>query len=380
MNQRAGAFVKQPTGYTAFIPKPLPPDPLFKYTDEMRYLLSEADRDIARLDGFAHYLPNTDYFIAMYIKKEALLSSQIEGTQASLEGIFEFEANLIQDNIEVKEVINYIKAMNFGIYRLSELPMSLCLIKEMHKILIEGTRGSYKNPGEFRTSQNWIGPSGATLNEAVFVPPPPLEVIPAMGELEKFIHTEDYMPPLVKAAFIHAQFETIHPFLDGNGRIGRLLITFYLLWRKVLAYPILYISFYFKKYKPTYYDLLMKIRLEGDWESWIIFFLKGIKETSEEAVTTAQEIIALKESFKVKLLEHKRISSYAFPLLDFIFEKPLFTIRNVSEHFKISNVASMNLINKFESFGIITEKSTTKQRKIFFNQQFIDILARGTRD
>jgi Fic family protein len=258
--------------------------------------------------------------------------------------------------------------------------MSLRLIKEMHKILIEGTRGSYKNPGEFRITQNWIGPSGATLNEAVFVPPPPLEVISAMGELEKFIHTEDYMPPLVKAAFIHAQFETIHPFLDGNGRIGRLLITFYLLWRKVLAYPILYISFYFKKYKPTYYDLLMKIRLEGDWESWIIFFLKGVKETSEEAVTTAQEIIALKESYKVKLLEYKRISSYAFPLLDFIFEKPLFTIRNVSEHFKISNVASMNLINKFESFGIITKKSTTKQRKIFFNQKFIDILARGTRD
>ena len=240
--------MKQPGGYKAFTPEPLPPDPPIEYDEEMNTILSRADRAIGKLDGIVTVLPNPDLFVAMFVKKEALLSSQIEGTQASLEGVLEFEAGLTPDEDinEVKEVINYIKALNYGIEKLNELPLSLRLIREIHKILIEGTRGTHRNPGEFRKSQNWIGPPGVSLNEAVYVPPPPDNVIPDMGKLEKFFHSDDKNPPLVKSALIHSQFETIHPFLDGNGRIGRLLITFYLVWKKVLNKPILYLSYYLK--------------------------------------------------------------------------------------------------------------------------------------
>ncbi|PIP16475.1 MAG: cell filamentation protein Fic, partial [bacterium (Candidatus Ratteibacteria) CG23_combo_of_CG06-09_8_20_14_all_48_7] len=274
MDNRTGILLKQAGGYKAFIPEPLPPDPPLVFDEELQSLLSKADRALARLDGITTVLPNPDLFIAMYVKKEALLSSQIEGTQASLEGVLEFEANLTpkEDINEIKEVVNYIKALNHGIERLKEFPMSLRLIKEIHKILIEGTRGTHKNPGEFRTSQNWIGPAGAPLSDAVFVPPPPDMVLTAMGDFEKFLHGEDKNPPLIRIALIHAQFETIHPFLDGNGRIGRLLITFYLFWKEILSKPLLYLSFYLKKNRAEYYDLLMKVRTERDWESWVKFF------------------------------------------------------------------------------------------------------------
>jgi len=223
MEGRAGTFVMQPGGYKAFIPNPLPPSPPIRFDGKLQSLLSEADRALARLDGITTVLPNPDLFIAMYVKKEALLSSQIEGTQASLEGVLEFEADLIpKENVnEIKEVINYIRALNYGIERLKELPMSLRLIKEIHRILLEETRGAHRSPGEFRKSQNWIGPPGASLNEAIFVPPPPEVVLPTMGDLEKFFHnTNNNIPPLIKIALIHSQFETIHPFLDGNGKDG----------------------------------------------------------------------------------------------------------------------------------------------------------------
>ena len=275
MNDRAGKFVTQSAGYKAFIPNPLPPDPPLVYDEELQALLSQADRAVARLDGITTVLPNPDLFIGMYVKKEALLSSQIEGTQASLEGVLEFEADLTpRGDIEgVLEVVNYIKAMNHGIQRLKEFPMSLRLIREVHKLLIEGTRGTHRSPGEFRRSQNWIGPPGATLNDAAFIPPPPSLVTQSMGDLENFLYEKDTIPPLVKMALIHAQFETIHPFLDGNGRIGRLLIAFYLVWKEILSKPLLYLSYYLKKYRSDYYGLLEKIRTEGAWEEWIKFFL-----------------------------------------------------------------------------------------------------------
>lgn len=240
MSERIGRYIKQLGGYKAFIPRPLPPDPPIKY-GELWNLLSEADRALARLDGITTVLPNPELFVAMYVKKEALLSSQIEGTQASLEGVLRFEANLIpsEDINEIKDVVNCVKALNYGMNRLRSLPMSLRLIKEIHKILIEGTKGAHKAPGEFRKTQNWIGPHGASLNEAIFVPPPPDKVMALMSELEKFIYKKDDIPPLAKIALIHAQFETIHPFLDGNSRIGRLLITFYLHWKGILSRPLL---------------------------------------------------------------------------------------------------------------------------------------------
>jgi Fic family protein len=380
MKDRAGKYVMQPSGYKAFIPKRLPPSPPIQYDDELQSLLSKADRSLARLDGITMVLPNPDLFIAMYVKKEALLSSQIEGTQASLEGVLEFEADLLpKENLdEIKEVINYIKALNYGMERLKELPFSLRLIREIHKILLAGTRGTHRTPGEFRKSQNWIGPPGFSITEAVFVPPPPDLVMTAMGELEKFLHQESNIPPLVKIALIHAQFETIHPFLDGNGRIGRLLITFYLFWKGILSKPLLYLSFYLKKKRSEYYDLLMKVRTEGAWEDWVKFFLTGIGDTSEEAARTAREIIHLKEDLIKKLYESSVTSIYGVKLVDLLFETPLISAKVVTDKLNISKETANELVRKFEKIDILKEVTGKQRYKKFSFRQYIGIIARGT--
>ncbi len=380
MDNRVGKFIVQPAGYKAFIPNPLPPEPPINFDDELQSLLSKADRTLARLDGITTVLPNPDLFIAMYVKKEALLSSQIEGTQASLEGILEFEADLPpkEDINEVKEVINYVKAMNYGIERLKELPMSLRLIKEIHKILLEGTRGAHRDPGEFRRSQNWIGPPGASLNEAIYIPPPPDMVLSTMGELEKFLHSKDNIPPLVRIALIHAQFETIHPFIDGNGRVGRLLITFYLFWKGILARPLLYLSFYLKKNKADYYDTLMKLRLEGAYENWLKFFLNGVSETSEESANTAREIIKLKDDLITKIYENSISSVYAVKLIDLLFLTPLISVKDAYKRLKISNQAANELFKRFESIGILKEITGKRRYKRYIFKSYVDIIARGT--
>lgn len=378
---RAGRYIKQPAGYSAYIPNPLPPKPPLKYDSQLRNLLSQADRDLARLDGITTVLPNPDLFVAMYVKKEALLSSQIEGTQASLEGVLRFEANLTpsEDINEVKEVINYIKALNHGIKRIKEIPISNRLIKEIHKILVKGTRGTGKKPGEFRNSQNWIGMPGANLNEATFIPPPPDMVPQLMSDLEKFIHANDEIPPLIKISLIHAQFETIHPFLDGNGRIGRLLITFYLFWRKVLARPLLYLSFYLKEHRVEYYDWLMKVRLEGDWEGWVKFFLKGIIEVSKEASDTAKEIITLKETTIKKLVEKRIASGYAIALVDLIFSTPIITSMDIMYKLGIgSKDTASKLIKRFQDVGILHEITGKKRYKRYMFSDFVEIIKRGT--
>ena len=373
----------QPSGYKAFIPRPLPLSPPIRFDGELQSLLSEADRALARLDGITTVLPNPDLFIAMYVKKEALLSSQIEGTQASLEGILEFEANLIpkEDVNEIKEVINYIKALNYGIERLKELPMSLRLIKEIHKTLLEETRGAHRNPGEFRKSQNWIGPPGASLNEAIFVPPPPEVVLPTMGDLEKFLHNKnDNIPPLIKIGLIHSQFETIHPFLDGNGRIGRLLITFYLFWEGILTKPLLYLSYYLKKNRAEYYDLLMEVRLKGAWEDWIKFFLKGVIETSEEAAKTAREVIQLKEELITKLHDHSISSVFAVKLIDMLSKTPLISVKDIFVKLNVSKEAANELVKKFEKIGILKEITGKQRYKKYSFREYIDIIARGTKN
>jgi Fic family protein len=382
MDARAGKFVTQPGGYKAFIPNPLPPSPPVRFDEKLQALLSEADRALARLDGMTTVLPNPDLFIAMYVKKEALLSSQIEGTQASLEGVLEFEADLIpKENVnEIKEVINYIKALNYGMSRLKELPMSLRLIKEIHRVLLEETRGDQRNPGEFRRSQNWIGPPGATLNEAIFIPPPSDRVTPAMGELEKFFHKKTNIPPLVKIALIHAQFETIHPFLDGNGRVGRLLVTFYLFWEGILSKPLLYLSFYLKKNRAEYYDLLMKIRLKGAWEDWTKFFLKAISETSGEAAKTAHDIIQLKEEIITELHKKSVASIYGVKLVDLLFETPLVSVKEVSGKLNISKEAGNELVKRFEKIGILKEITAKQRYKKYSFKRYIDIIARGTKN
>lgn len=380
MKDRAGTYINQLAGYRAFIPKPLPPDPFIELDDELQSLLSKADRALARLDGITTVLPNLDLFIGMYVKKEALLSSQIEGTEASMQGILEFEANLIpkEDINEVKQVINYIKAMNYGLERINEFPLSLRLIKEIHKILLEGTRGRHRTPGEFKKSQNWIGPPGSTIFNATYIPPPPDMMLSLMGDFEKYFYAEDKIPDLVRIALIHAQFETIHPFLDGNGRIGRLFITFYLIWKKILAKPTLYLSFYLKKNKTAYYDLLMKIRTEGNWERWIKFFLKGIYITCDEATNTTHEIIKLKERLLTKIYEKGITSIYAVRLLDVLFETPLVSGKNAIDVLKISPVAINQLIKKFERIGILKEITGKQRYRKYIFRDYVDIIAKGT--
>lgn len=380
MKNRAGVYLPQPTGYRAFMPKPLPPRPPLKIDREMAHFLSTADRALARLDGITMVLPNPDLFIGMYVKKEALLSSQIEGTEASLEGVLEFEADLTPkgDVNQVKEVINYIEAMNYGLDRLKTLPMSLRLIKEIHRLLMKGVRGRDKTPGEFKRTQNWIGPKGATLLEATFVPPPPHEATIAMGSLEKYIHRSDILPPLIKIALIHSQFETIHPFLDGNGRIGRLLITFYLCWEKILNKPLLYLSIYLKKNQVVYYDLLMKVRNEGAWEEWVKFFLTGVAETSQEAAGTAREIIRLKEDM-VTLLHEKCVTSvYAIKLLDRLFHTPLIGTSMAARDLKTSRETANQLIKKFIAAGILKETTGKQRHKRYVFKPYVSIIARGT--
>ncbi len=380
MTERSGKYVKQAGGYKAFVPEPLPPDPPIKFDDELQSSLSRADRALARLDGITIVLPNPDLFIAMYVKKEALLSSQIEGTQASLEGILEFEADLTpkEDMNDIREVVNYIKALNYGIDKLKEFPLSQELIKEIHRILIEGTRGSSETIGEFRRSQNWIGPPGASLIEAVFVPPPPDMVLPAMKRFEEFLHGYDQIPPLVKVALMHAQFETIHPFLDGNGRIGRLLVAFYLLWTGMLSKPFLYLSFYLKKNRAEYYSLLMKVRTEAAWEEWIEFFLRGVSETSEEAASTAREIIRLKDDLVTKLYEESVSSVYAVRLIDLLFETPVIGVRNVTETFDIHRDTANELVKKFEKMGVLKEITGKERYKKYLFESYVKIVAKGT--
>ncbi len=296
---RAGRYIQQPTGYQAFIPASIPPEPALRFDPELVTAISKAELALGRLDGAAQILPNPDLFVLMYVRKEAVLSSQIEGTQASLVDVLQFEAALEDGKPQdSEEVSNYVGAMNYGLRRLRDFPISLRLIREIHAELLSGVRGSERNPGEFRTSQNWIGPSGCTLNDAQFVPPPPHEMMEALDNLERFLHAPIPMPQLMKAGIAHAQFETIHPFLDGNGRVGRLLITFLLCQQGILQYPLLYLSHYFKQHRSEYYERLQSIRESGDWEGWLKFFLKGVDEVSQEAAATAKQIVRLREEHR----------------------------------------------------------------------------------
>ena len=292
LTQRAGRYIQQLSGYKAFIPEGLPPTPGVEFDGELRTLLSTADRDIARLDAIATLLPNPDLFVAMYVRHEAVLSSQIEGTQSTLEDVLAFEAQGTNNDTpkDVEEVINYVRAMNHGLRRLGELPLSLRLLKEIHGELMQNVRGGEKTPGEFRTSQNWIGSAGSTLASASFVPPPPHELMNALGLLEKFLHEgKSSVPLLIRCGLAHAQFETIHPFLDGNGRVGRLLITLILCEDQALSRPLLYLSVFLKAHRAEYYDRLTAIREHGHWEQWLKFFLRGVSQTARAATQTALE-------------------------------------------------------------------------------------------
>jgi Fic family protein len=379
VNNRSGVWVKQQSDYSAFIPKPLPPDPPLMKDDKMIRLLSDADRKLGRLDGLTQVLPNPDLFVAMYVQKEALISSQIEGTQASLVDILQTDAALGDRKLDIEEVVNYVKAINYGTLRLKTLPLSLRLIREIHAVLMEGVRGADKNPGEFRRSQNWIGPAGCTLSNASFVPPPPLEMSQALSDLEKYLHEDSSMPKLIQIALLHAQFETIHPFLDGNGRMGRLLITFWLFQQKILNYPLLYISLYFKKHKMEYYDHLNDVRMYGRWEEWVQFFLKAVSETADSATKCGREIIMLRDRLTKEVQERLRGKAYGIELLDYLFAHPIIRINDVKDLLEISYPTAKDLIDGFINMGILSPKSETKLRnKSYSFRQYINLLEEGT--
>lgn len=342
------------------MPEALPPDPPVHIDDEMIDLLSKADRNLGRLDGMTLTLPNPDMFVFMYVRKEAVLSSQIEGTQASLIDVLEFESNIqsAKNPADLEEVINYINAINMGLDRLRTFPLSLRLIREIHSVLMQGVRGNEKSPGEFRTSQNWIGPHGCSLDKAIYIPPPPHDMMIALGNWENFLHDDaDYIPILLKVGIAHAQFETIHPFLDGNGRIGRLLITFLLCEANIMHRPCLYISHYFKRYKSEYYARLQDTRDKGDWEGWIKFFLRGVSEVAQEATKTASTILQVREDTQ-KLISEKLTragAGNAMALLSQLFYRPVVTVQQVSEIITMTYATANYLVSDLENIGILKE-------------------------
>jgi len=378
MKERTGYFMNQPTGYISFVPASLPPEPPIEYDDEMRALLSNADRKLGRLDGITQILPNPDLFVTMYVKKEAVLSSQIEGTQASLIDVLDDDVKSNSNNDNIEEVVRYVAAMNYGLKRLDSLPLSLRLLKEIHSILLSSGRGSNRNPGEFRKTQNWIGPKNSTLQTAAFVPPTVADMENALYELEKFMHETDNIPILIKIGLIHSQFETIHPFLDGNGRMGRLLITFWLCQQNILTKPLLYLSYYFKKNRTEYYDRLMDVRKKGDWESWLKFFLNGISEISDEATNSAKEIISINTKYSKMLYTEGYNANYQ-RLLEYIFETPIITKNKVLEVLNITYPTASTLVEDFCKLGILTEtdKSAKRNKKYAFTE-YVNILNRGT--
>ena len=362
---RTGRYITQLEGYRAFIPAPLPPDPPISMDAEMVSLLSEADHALGRLDGVASILPNPDLFVATYVRHEAVLSSQIEGTQSSLEDVLEFEAGGKGSDLpkDVGEIVNYVRAMNYGLSRLKEFPLSLRLIREIHAELLRDVRGGEKDPGNFRRTQNWIGPQGATLQTAVFVPPPPHEMTAALDNMEKFLHETERLPALVHCGMVHAQFETIHPFIDGNGRVGRLLIVFQLCQRGILQRPLLYPSYYLKARRTEYYDRLMAVRNDGDWEGWLKFFLKGVLEASESAANTARAILNLRESHRAKISGIRRGARLAPRLLDLLFEHPVMTARLAEKLLGCAYVTAGNLLDQFEKTEIVRETTGFKRNR-----------------
>ncbi len=364
---RAGQIVKQPAGYTAFIPAPLPPDRPIRMDVAMVGLLSRADQAVGRLDGVTRTLPNPDLFVAMYVRREAVLSSQIEGTQSTLEDVLSYELDPRRRDVpqDVEEVVNYVRAMNYGLERLATLPLSLRLIREIHAELMSGVRGADRLPGEFRRSQNWIGPGGASLSQATFVPPPVPEMTEALCDLEKFLHEENDLPVLVRCGLVHAQFETIHPFLDGNGRVGRLLITFQLVHAGVLHRPLLYISHYLKRHRAEYYDRLGAIRQSGDWEGWLRFFLRGIAETAEEATDTAEAIVGLREEHRA-LLQHEGLGLNGLRLLDLLFQHPLVNVNLVRDTLGVRSYnTANNLVEQLTALGLLEEVTGGQRNRVF---------------
>ncbi|MBK1735175.1 cell filamentation protein Fic [Halorhodospira abdelmalekii] len=380
-NQRLGRMVETPVAgemVRAFVPPPLPPVPTI---DVLALLdrLSLAERALGRLDGITMLLPRQELFLYMYVRKEAVLSSQIEGTQSTLSDLlrFETEAEAGQPIDDIREVSNYVDAMVYGLERLQELPLSLRLIREMHARLLQSGRGGTKDPGEFRRSQNWIG--GTRPGNALYVPPPVTELDNCLAALERFIHEDQSrLPALIKAGLLHVQFETIHPFLDGNGRIGRLLVTLYLCANGVLRKPLLYLSLFLKTHRADYYRLLQEVREHGHWEAWLDFFLAGVAETANQAFDAATRIVDLFKVDRERITDKSDRAGSSLRILELFQRHPFLTANQLVEHTGLSAPTVNAALADLERIGILEEITGRKRGRVFSYRAYLKILSEGT--
>ena len=380
MINRQGAYKTNLSGeaeYKSFQPTPLPPNPPLALDNEAVELLVKANSQLAVLDKMADLIPNLNLFVSMYVRKEALMSSQIEGTQATLDDILDplIDANA---NRNVAEVINHIKATDFALARLNELPLCNRLIREAHEVLTSDVRGQEKNPGEFRRSQNWIGGVGSPLKNARFIPPEPVDMIDAISELEKYLNADDSLDNLIRAGLIHYQFETIHPFLDGNGRVGRLLITLFLMQKGVLRSPALYISYFLKKNRIEYYDRLSEVRRTGNYEQWVKFFLQAVHESAEDALTAIEKLSALREKNTTLIRSAGRASTNLLRIFSYLEENPIIEIAKTADALSLSFNATSLAITKLCDMGILSKSSGNKRNRIFSYEAYLEILRDGT--
>lgn len=380
MNDRAGYWKTNLSGemaYQSFVPSPLPPTPPIEISEDILEQLIKANSQLAILESVATRIPDVDLFVSMYVRKEALMSSQIEGTQATLEDVLD---PLIEDNTNrnVADVVNYIKATEYAVRRLHELPLCNRLLKETHAILMEGVRGQEKNPGEFRCSQNWIGGKGSTLRNAKYIPPSPDDMTEAMSDLEKYINADDRLDGLIRAALIHYQFETIHPFLDGNGRIGRLLITLFLMEKKILTTPALYISYFLKKNRVEYYDRMTEVRSKGNYEQWVKFFLQALAESAKDAIAAIDELTALHDKNVDLVAGMGRASKNAMLVFRYLEANPIIEIGKTAEALGITFGTASNVVERLSSAGILEQTTTGRRNRTFAYKDYLAILRKGT--
>lgn len=381
MNNRAGAFVSNLTGemaYQSFRPAPLPPNPPIALSGELVAKLVDANKKLAALDGLSARIPNMDLFVSMYVRKEALLSSQIEGTQCTLDDILN---PLMEENTNrnVSDVVNYIKATEFALNRLHSLPLCNRLIKETHAVLMEGVRGQEKSPGEFRYSQNWIGGQGSTIQNARYIPPNPEDMQTAMSDLEKYMNGDDSLDPLIQAALIHYQFETTHPFLDGNGRVGRLLITLFLMEKGILSHPALYISYFLKMNRIEYYDRMTQVRKTGDYEQWVIFFLQALSDSAGDAIQTIDALTALHNQSVARLgAFSKRQQTNLLKLFAYIETNPIIDIQKTAAALGLSYNTVSKMVTILVDEGILRQTDKAGKAKIYSYADYLDILRKDT--
>jgi len=364
-NSPSGRLVHAPTGYVAFVPNPLPPT--LQWSPSLVTRLSEADRGLGELAGLGRMLLNPQLLIMPFVRREAVLSSRIEGTQASLSDLYAYEAvqlSLFEPPPDVREVYNYVRALEYGLERLQTLPLSLRLIREIHARLMEGVRGEHQTPGDFRRRQNWIGRPGCTMNEATYVPPPAPEMRKALDALEKFLHAPPTVPPLVRLGLIHYQFEAIHPFIDGNGRIGRLLLTLLLCAWDLLPQPLLYLSAYFEAQRQAYYDLLLRVSQKGAWEDWLAFFLGGVTMQAQDAAVRARRLQDLRERYRGRF-KAARAAGRLLRLVDLLFERPVFTMPQIAEALGVNYASAGRYINQMEAAGLLREITGQARNRVY---------------